>query len=65
MVGFLPSIPVTVQMSLQSLMGTISAASFSDDLNRWHKQLQTLEAVLGVWLQVQELWLQLKEVGAD
>ena len=51
------------QTSLQSVVGTAAAASFTDDLHRWHKQLQTIEAVLGVWLQVQTLWSQL-EVSA-
>jgi dynein heavy chain len=33
-----------------------------DELNSWHKQLQTVEAVLRLWLQVQTLWIQLEEV---
>ncbi len=49
-------------MSLHTLTGTMAAVSFSDDLNKWRKQLQTVEAVLRVWLKVQELWLQLEEV---
>ena len=48
------------QTSLQSVIGTAAATSFSDDLHRWQKQLQTIEAVLGVWLQVQALWVQLE-----
>ena len=50
------------QLSLQNLEGTVAAASFSEDLSKWHKQLQTVEAVLRVWLQVQQLWVQLEEV---
>ncbi len=50
------------QMSLQSLEGTVAAASFADDLQKWHKQLQTIEAVLRVWLKVQLLWTQLEGV---
>ncbi len=50
------------QMSLQSLEGTVAAASFADDLQKWHKQLQTIEAVLRVWLKVQLLWSQLEGV---
>ncbi len=50
------------QMSLQTLEGTIAAASFADDLQRWQKQLQTIEGVLGVWLKVQQLWTQLEGV---
>ena len=52
----------TQQMSLQSLEGTVAALSFTDDLQRWHKQLQTIEAVLSTWLKVQLLWVQLEEV---
>lgn len=49
-----------VQTSLQSVVGTAAAASFADDLYRWQKQLQTIEAVLGMWLRVQALWVQLE-----
>ena len=55
---------ICTQTSLQSVIGTTAAASFTDDLHRWQKQLQTIEAVLGVWLQVQALWSQL-EVTTD
>ncbi|CAI8029236.1 Dynein heavy chain 9, axonemal, partial [Geodia barretti] len=48
------------QTSIQSVIGTTAAASFTDDLHRWQKMLQTIEAVLGVWLQVQALWTQLE-----
>lgn len=44
-------------------MGVASATSFDDELNKWHKQLQTIEAVLVTWLKVQQLWVQLEEVG--
>jgi len=54
---------LTRKTSLQSLVGTVAAASFTDDLQRWHKQLQTIEAVLGVWLDVQQLWVQMEEVS--
>lgn len=53
---------IFVQSSLQSLEGTVAAASFADELHKWHKQLQTIEAVLVVWLKVQQLWVQLEEV---
>ena len=53
----------THKTSLQSLAGTVAAVSFADDLQKWHKQLQTIEAVLRVWLNVQQLWVQLEEVG--
>lgn len=55
---------VILQMSLQSLEGTVAALSFTDDLHKWHKQLQTIEAVLGIWLKIQLLWVQLEEVWA-
>lgn len=51
-----------MQTSLQSLEGTVAAASFADELHKWHKQLQTIEAVLEAWLKVQQLWIQLEEV---
>lgn len=54
------SISMYVQTSLQSVVGTAAAASFTDDLYRWQKQLQTIEAVLGMWLRVQALWVQLE-----
>ena len=50
------------QMSLQSQFGTAAATAFSDDLTHWHKQLQTVEAVLRAWLEVQQLWVGLEEV---
>lgn len=40
----------------------MAANSFTDELQYWHKQLQTVEAVLRVWLQVQTMWVQLEEV---
>lgn len=43
----------------------MAAASFADELNKWHKQLQTIEAVLITWLTVQQLWVQLEEVGIE
>ena len=52
-----------LQISLQSLQGTVAIASFADDLQKWHKQLQTIEAVLVIWLKVQSLWVQLEEVS--
>ena len=41
----------------------MAAVSFADELHKWHKQLQTIEAVLVAWLKVQQLWVQLEEVG--
>jgi len=42
-----------------------SATSFDDELSKWHKQLQTIEAVLITWLKVQQLWVQLEEVSTS
>ena len=50
------------QTSLQSLEGSHAAVSFHEDLHHWHKQLQTVEAVLRVWLDVQTMWVQLEEI---
>jgi len=52
-----------VQTSLQGLEGTTAAASFADELQKWHKQLQSIEAVIRLWLNVQLLWVQLEEVS--
>ena len=60
---YLSTLPA--QLSLQSLEGTVAAISFTEDLNKWHKQLQTIEAVLTTWLKVQLLWVQLEEVCAS
>ena len=51
------------QTSLQALLGTNSASSFMEDLNKWRKILQTIEAVLKVWKSVQDLWYLLQEVS--
>ena len=50
------------QTSLQALLGTSSASSFMEDLNKWRKILQTIEAVLKLWMSVQDLWCLLREV---
>ena len=52
-----------LQTSLQSVVGTAAAASFTDELSKWQKQLQTIEAVLEVWLRVQTLWQELEVRG--
>jgi len=50
------------QTSLQALLGTSSASSFMEDLNKWRNILQTIEAVLKLWMSVQDLWCLLREV---
>ena len=50
-------------MSLQALMGTTAAAAFADDLSTWHKQFQSIETMLRTWMNVQQLWVQLEQVG--
>ena len=50
------------QTSLQALLGTSSASSFMEDLNKWKNILQTIEAVLKLWMSVQDLWCLLREV---
>nr|WAQ15579.1 axonemal dynein heavy chain E [Halisarca dujardinii] len=49
------------QTSLQALLGTSSASSFMEDLNKWRKILQTIEAVLKLWMSVQDLWHLLRD----
>lgn len=39
-----------------------AAGSFADDIMKWQKRLQTIEAVLTVWLEVQEKWIELEDV---
>lgn len=51
------------QTSLQALLGTSSASSFMEDLNKWRNILQTIEAVLKLWMSVQDLWCLLREVS--
>ena len=42
-----------------------AAGSFADDIMKWQKRLQTIEAVLSVWLEVQEKWIELEDVRID
>ncbi|XP_069115919.1 uncharacterized protein [Argopecten irradians] len=55
------------QVSLQAMQANSAAGSFLDDVLKWQKKLQTIEAVLTTWLEVQEKWVELEEVfsGAD
>ncbi|KAL3885754.1 hypothetical protein ACJMK2_025795 [Sinanodonta woodiana] len=55
------------QVSLQAMQSNSAAGSFLDDVVKWQKRLQTIEAVLTSWLEVQEKWVELEEIfsGAD
>lgn len=48
------------QVSLQAMQS--SAGSFLDDIIKWQKKLQQIEAVLVMWLEVQDKWIELEEV---
>ena len=50
------------QMTLQAMQSSSAAGSFLDEVMKWQKRLQTIEAVLTVWLEVQEKWVELEEV---
>ncbi|XP_070202269.1 uncharacterized protein [Littorina saxatilis] len=55
------------QVTLQAMQSNSAAGSFLDEVLKWQKKLQTIEAVLTMWLDVQEKWIELEEVytGAD
>ena len=50
------------QVSLQAMQSNSAAGSFLDEVVKWQKRLQTIEAVLATWLEVQEKWVELEEV---
>lgn len=50
------------QVALQAMQS--SAGSFLDDIIKWQKKLQQIEAVLVMWLEVQDKWIELEEVGS-
>ena len=50
------------QMALQTMQSSSVAGSFLDEVMKWQKRLQTIEAVLTTWLDVQEKWVELEEV---
>lgn len=56
-------VTTSVQVSLQSMLSGSAAGSFADDIMKWQKRLQTIEAVLTVWLDVQEKWIELEDVS--
>ena len=50
------------QVSLQAMQSSSAAGSFQDEVLKWQKQLQMIEAVMTVWLDVQRQWTELEEV---
>ena len=54
-----------MQVSLQSMLCGSAASSFTDEIHKWQKQLQTIEAVLTVWLEVQDKWVELEDVSIE
>ena len=54
---------VRLQVVLQVMLNSSSAGSFAGELDKWHKYFQTIEEVLEVWLEVQDLWFELEEVS--
>ncbi len=50
------------QIALQAMQGSSAAGSFLDEVMKWQKRLQTIEAVLTTWLEVQDKWVELEEV---
>lgn len=50
------------QVTLQAMQSNSAAGSFLDEVVKWQKRLQTIEAVLSTWLEVQEKWVELEEV---
>ncbi|KAK7479591.1 hypothetical protein BaRGS_00029140 [Batillaria attramentaria] len=55
------------QVTLQAMQSNSAAGSFLDEVLKWQKKLQTIEAVMTTWLEVQDKWVELEEVytGAD
>ena len=50
---------VRLQVVLQVMLNSSLAGSFAGELDKWHKYFQTIEEVLEVWLEVQDLWFEL------
>ncbi|XP_071959570.1 uncharacterized protein [Antedon mediterranea] len=50
------------QVALQGMQSSSAAGSFLDEVLKWQKRLQTIEAVLTIWLEVQVKWVELEEV---
>jgi len=52
----------TCSACYQAMQSNSAAGSFLDEVVKWQKRLQTIEAVLSTWLEVQEKWVELEEV---
>ena len=50
------------QMALQAMQSSSAAGSFLDEVMKWQKRLQTIEAVLTTWLQVQEVRKKIRRI---
>ena len=46
------------------MFGGSAASSFADDIIKWQKTLQNLEAVLVLWWEVQQKWMKLDDVSS-
>ena len=53
-----------LQVLLQTIQGSNAAGSYSEELAKWTKSLQTIETVLGVWVDFQIKWAETEEVRA-
>ena len=47
------------------MFGGSAASSFVDDIIKWQKTLQNLEAVLVLWWEVQQKWIKLDDVSSN
>jgi dynein heavy chain len=50
-------------VTLQAMQSNSAAGSFLDEVLKWQKKLQNIEAVLTCWLEVQDMWVELEEVS--
>nr|XP_039248070.1 LOW QUALITY PROTEIN: dynein beta chain, ciliary-like [Styela clava] len=55
------------QVDLNRMQSNSAIGSFLDEVTKWQKKLQLVEAVLEAWVSVQEKWIQLDDIysGAD
>ena len=51
------------QVELEEMRQNKDAGSFLDEIIKWQSILQNIESVVKVWLQAQQSWLTLDEVG--
>ena len=51
------------QIELEEMRQNKDAGSFLDEIIKWQSILQNIESVVKVWLQTQQSWLTLDEVG--